>query len=162
MSTIHIRAATLEDLLAIEVVEKTCFPSDRHSSRRALRYSLKSPTQSVWMAVTDRKETVGVMVLYHHSRSLRIFSVAVLESFRGGGAGRQLVDYALALARQTGCDAVTLEAEHGNSKLVNWYEKFGFKIKQTLQEYYSPGCHAVRMRLILKPALKGGRVRGRS
>jgi [ribosomal protein S18]-alanine N-acetyltransferase len=161
MSTIHIRAATQKDLPAIEQIEESCFHDDLRSSPRALRHSLKSPTQSVWVAVAGRA-TVGAMVLYHHPRSIRIFSIAVLSDFRSGGAGRRMMEKALTLARCAGCAAITLEAEQSNSALISWYEKFGFEIKKTLRHYHALDRHAVRMRLELKPALKGGRVRGRS
>jgi len=162
MSTIHIRAATREDLPAIEQIETICFHDDLRSSPRALRHSFKSPIQSVWVAVAGQGEIAGAMVLYHHPRAIRIFSIAVLPVFRGGGAGRQMMDKALALAKKAGCAAVTLEAEHSNLILIRWYEKFGFEIKKILRDYHSTDRHAVRMRLALKPALKGGRARGRS
>ena len=161
MSTIHIRAATQKDLPAIEQIEESCFHDDLRSSPRALRHSLKSPIQSVWVAAAGR-ETVGAMVLYHHPRSIRIFSIAVLSDFRGGGTGRRMMEKAVTLARHAGCAAMTLEAEQSNPALISWYEKFGFEIKKTLRHYHASGRHAVRMRLELKPALKGGRVRGRS
>jgi len=113
------------------------------------------------MAVAGR-EPAGSMILHHHLCSMRIFSIAVLPAFRGAGAGRQMVEKALTLARRAGCTAVTLEADQHDRVLVGWYEKFGFQIKKTLQDYHSPGAHAVRMRLPLKPVLKGGRARGRS
>jgi ribosomal protein S18 acetylase RimI-like enzyme len=162
MSTTHIRSATPEDLPAIEVIENSCFPADRRSDLRALRRSLKSEFQSVWVAVSGRGEIAGAMILYHHPYSLRIFSIAVLAGFRGCGAGRQMVEHALKLARRAGCTGVTLEADQHDRVLTGWYEKFGFQIKKTLHDYHSPGAHAVRMRLTLNPALKGGRVRGRS
>jgi len=161
MSTIHIRAATLKDLPAIEQIEEICFHDALRSSPRALRHSFKSPIQSVWVAVAGR-EMAGAMVLYHHPRSIRIFSIAVLPAFRGGGAGRQMMEKALKLAKKADCAAVTLEAEHSSRTLINWYEKFGFEVRKTLRDYHSLGRHAVRMRLALTPALKGGRVRGRS
>lgn len=102
------------------------------------------------------------MILYHYPRTVRIFSIAVLPAFRKNGAGQRMMEHALKLARRAGCFAVTLEAEQSNRVLTGWYEKFGFQSKQTLRDYYSPGRHAVRMRLTLEPALKGGRVRGRS
>jgi len=161
MSTIRIRIATPDDIPAIEEIEKSCFPADRRTSPRALRHSFKSPIQSVWVAVSGQ-DAAGAMVLWHYPRSLRIFSVAVLPAYRGGGTGRRMMEEAFALAKKAGCTAVTLEADKSNRVLIGWYEKFGFEIKQTLRDYYSPGRHAVRMRLALKPALKGGRVRGRS
>lgn len=161
MSTIHIRAATQKDLPAIEQIEESCFHDDLRSSPRSLRHSFKSPIQSVWAAVAGR-EIIGAMVLYHHPRSIRIFSIAVLAAFRGSGAGRRLMEKALTLARHAGCAAVTLEAEQNNRALIRWYEKFGFEIKKILRDYHTAGRHAVRMRLEIKTAQRGGRVRGRS
>jgi hypothetical protein len=56
---------------------------------------------SVWVAVAGR-ETVGAMVLYHHPRSIRIFSIAVLSDFRGGGDAQKW----MALFNQTLFDFV--------------------------------------------------------
>lgn len=161
MSAIHIRSATPDDFPAIEVIERSCFSADLRSSPRALRYSLKSPSQSVWVAVAGRSEIAGVLILHHHRRAIRIFSIAVVSAFRGAGIGRRMMEQAIALARQAGCDAVTLEAEQNRRKLINWYKNFGFQIKKTLSDYHSQGHHAVRMRLTLT-AQQGGRVRGRS
>lgn len=101
-------------------------------------------------------------MLYHYPRTLRIFSVAVLPAFRGNGTGRRMMEHALRLAHRDGCRTVSLEAEKSNRVLTGWYEAFGFAAGQTLKDYYSPRRHAVRMRLVLQPALKGGRVCGRS
>lgn len=161
MNTIHIRVAARKDLPALDSIEKTCFPADRRSNSRALRHSLKSPAQRVLTAVSER-HPVGAMVLYLYPRSIRIYSLAVLPEFRGGGTGRKMVQQAVALARRTGRTAVTLEAAQSNRTLTRWYESFGFQTKKILQDYYSPRRHAVRMRLDLKTALKGGSSRGRS
>jgi len=165
MSTLTIRSAKPTDLSAIEAIENRCFHASRRSSLRALKHSLKSPTQSVWVAVgrlDGKRQIAGVMILHHHLLSIRIFSLAVLPAFRGSGVGRRLVHRAIALARKSGRSSVTLEADRRNKVLTGWYEGFGFEIHRVLKEYYSPGRHAVRMKLSINPALKGGRVRGRS
>jgi ribosomal protein S18 acetylase RimI-like enzyme len=163
MSTLTVRSAKSADLPAIEAIEKRCFSGVRRSSLRALKHSLKSPSQSVWVAVGSlegKRQIAGAMILYHHLLSIRIYSVAVMPAFRGSGVGRRLVNRAVALARKTGRSSVTLEADRRNKVLTGWYETFGFQTYRILKDYYSPGRHAVRMRLKLKPALKGGRVRG--
>jgi ribosomal protein S18 acetylase RimI-like enzyme len=163
MNVLTIRSAKPTDLPAIEAIEKRCFHASRRSSRRALKHSLTSPTQSVWVAVgclDGKRQVAGAMVLYHHLLSIRIYSLAVLPAFRGSGVGRRLVQRAVGLARKSGRFSVMLEADRRNKILTGWYETFGFQIYRILKDYYSPGRHAVRMRLKLKPALKGGRVRG--
>jgi ribosomal protein S18 acetylase RimI-like enzyme len=165
MSILTIRSAKPTDLAAIEAIEKRCFSGVRRSSPRALKHSLHSPAQSVWVAVArldGKRQVAGVMILHHHLLSIRIYSLAVLPAFRGSGVGRRLVHRALALTRKTGRSSVTLEADRRNKVLTGWYETFGFQHHRILRDYYSPGRHAARMRLLLKPALKGGRVCGRS
>jgi ribosomal protein S18 acetylase RimI-like enzyme len=162
MSTIHIRAAKRDDLPALVRIEETCFSADRRSRPQSLRHGLKSPFQCVQVAVLGR-EVVGAMTLYLYPRTVRIYSVAVLPEFRRCGAGRRLVKQALQLARRTGRRAVSLEAAQANRVLTGWYETFGFRPAETLKDYYSRGCHAVRMRQELPTtALKGGRARGGS
>lgn len=165
MSTVIIRPAEMSDLSAVEAIENRCFHASRRSSRRALRHSLTSPAQSVWLAVgglNGTQQIAGALVLHHHRLSIRIYSLAVLPAFRGNGAGRRLVQKAVELAQASGRSSVTLEADRRNKVLTGWYEGFGFKTDRILRDYYSPGRHAVRMRLLLKPALKGGRVCGSS
>lgn len=162
MNTLIVRLAELNDLDVVEAIEKSCFHVSRRSSRRALRHSLCSPAQSVWVAVCDLNgspQVIGAMVLHHRSHSIRIYSLGVLPMFRGDGAGRRLVKMAIALARTRGKRAVVLEADRRNKALVGWYEGLGFSITEVLRDYYSPHRHAVRMRMELKPVLKGGRAR---
>jgi ribosomal-protein-alanine N-acetyltransferase len=161
MKIISIRAAEPADLSAIEAIENRCFRGSRRASRRSLAHSLQSPSQSVWLAEVDGG-VAGAMTLHHRSHSIRIYSLGVLPPFRGSGAGRRLVKMAVALARTLGFPAVTLEADRRNRVLVRWYERFGFEVSEVMKDYYSPGRHAVRMRLALKPVLKGGLIRGGS
>lgn len=153
MSILTIRSAKPSDLSAIEAIEKRCFHSSRRSSRRALAHSLRSPFQSVWVAVgrlDGKRQIAGAMILQHHRLSIRIFSLAVLPSFRGSGTGRRLVQRAIALAKRRGQTYVTLEADRRNRILTGWYEAFGFETVRILKDYYSSDRHAVRMRLVLK------------
>ncbi len=152
MNKLTIRAALPTDLSAIEAIENRCFRGSRRSSRRALAHSLRSPSQSVWIAVgrlAGKRQVAGAMILHHHRLSVRIYSLAVMPAFRGSGTGRRLVQRAVALAKKTGRSSVTLEADRRNRVLTGWYEQFGFATCRILKDYYSPGRHAVRMRLIL-------------
>lgn len=150
-----IRAARPSDLEGIEAVERLCFPMHWRSSRKSLSRSLVSPAQSVWVAVVRQPgglQVVGAMILHHHRRSIRIFSLAVLPEFRRGGTGRRLVNCAVRLARRTGRPFVTLEADRFNPELTAWYAAQGFETVRILENYYSPGHDAVRMRRTLQPA----------
>ncbi|MCC5849217.1 MAG: GNAT family N-acetyltransferase [Verrucomicrobia bacterium] len=145
----HVRAACPEDLPGIARVESQCFPVERRSSRRAMRQSLRSPTQSVWV-LGRGSDVFGAMVLFHHPKSLRIYSIAVAPECRGTGGGRRLVRMALALARRSGRQTVTLEADANDTRLVNWYASLGFCVYGPPLTGYYPDGDAVRMRAKVK------------
>ncbi len=86
------------------------------------------------------------MVLFHHPKSLRIYSIAVLPESRGTGGGRRLVRMALALARRSRRETVTLEADAKDSRLLHWYATLGFAVYGSPLIGYYPDGDAVRMR----------------
>lgn len=153
MKPLVIRAASAADLSAMERIETRCFRGSRRASRRSLKHSLTSSFQSVWLAelpTPDGTQAVGAMVLRVHPRTVRIYSLAVLPAFRRDGVGRRLVGQAEEAARADGRTALSLEADRRNRQLIDWYTTFGFETARVLKDYYSPGRHAVRMRLDLR------------
>lgn len=150
MSTITIKAGLPADLEAVAAVENRCFAAYRRSSCRALLASLKSPTQQVWIAWAHEtgQTTVaaGVLIMHRRPCSLRIYSLAVLPAYRGGGVGRRLVGKVLAAARRLPqVRYVALEADRRDRRLVRWYEGMGFVAEWRLPDYYAPGRDGVRM-----------------
>ncbi len=141
---VRLRKAVPADLSALEALESLCFPSDRQSSRRSMSNSLRSPTQSVWVAEAGNT-AVGAMVLFVYPRRLRIYSIAVALGHRDLGAGKRLVRLAKALARRGRREAVTLEADVRNNVLIDWYCRQGFQQTEILEDYYGPGQPACRM-----------------
>ncbi len=134
----------------MEILEKRCFPLAIQSDRRSLRLSLNSKSQEVWLAELEEDGVtvpVGAMVLHTHSKTIRIYSIAVLPEHQGKGAGDILIRHAISTAHNRGLAQISLEADDSNETLLRWYSKYGFKIEQTLQDYYSPGSHAVKMKL---------------
>jgi len=158
MNTLSIRLAKRSDLAAVEMIETRCFHASRRCSRRALRHSILSPAQSVWLAVDaagGEERPAGAMILHHHRLSLRISSLAVWPSYRDRGLGGRLVRHALDLARRGGRRAVSLEVDRRNRALIDWYARFGFEPRRVLKDYYAPGRDALRMRRPLAPDPKG-------
>ncbi len=153
INSIRIAAGTPEDLDAVITVETRCFSPCRRSSRRSLRHSLGSPSQQTWIALARRedgtRQAAGVMSLHWRRHSVRIYSLAVMPAYRGGGVGARLVRKALAEGRRAGVHYVSLEADRRDRRLIRWYEEFGFETIRILCGYYTPGRDAVRMRRML-------------
>src|SRR5690606_29034937 len=85
---------------------------------------------SGWSAVAEEKsEIVGVYVLFPLSETtVEIKNIAVAESVRGQGYGRQLLQHALAESARRGFEFV--EIGTGNSSLgqLALYQKCGFRL----------------------------------
>ncbi len=145
-----IRTSVLTDLDFLEKLETTCFPKFQQSNRRAIRYSIASPFQKVVIAEFGsgkEKKAVGSAILYLYAKTLRIFSIAVLPEMQDQGVGKQLLEYAVNLAKSGKISRITLEVRKSDSKVVRFYEKAGFKFTEELPDYYTIGENGIRMAL---------------
>jgi len=144
MKNLRIRQAGPSDLATVARIEAACFRAADRSEPRAMRRSLNSGFQSVWLASIGR-DPVACLFLFHYPRTLRIYSIAVLPEFQGRGIGRRLVAYTLQLAEKSGHRAVSLEADAANHLLIRWYRQLGFTPRETLPGYYTPTRPALRL-----------------
>lgn len=145
-----IRKSTPSDIDFLEKLETLCFPKFQQSSRRAIRYSITSHFQKVVIAEYSEgkeKKPVGSAILYLYAKSLRIFSIAVLPENQGQGIGKQLLEYAINLARTGKIGRITLEVRKTDLKVVQFYENAGFKFTEELPDYYTKGENGIRMAL---------------
>ncbi len=149
---IMIRKSTSGDLDFLEELETNCFSKFQQSSRRVIRYSISSPFQKVIIAeINDNKTTVkaGSATLFPYSKTLRLFSIAVLPGFQGNGIGKQILEYILQFANNSKFERISLEVLQSDKMLIQFYKSFGFKITEELPEYYSKTESGVRMVLSL-------------
>ncbi|RIH64891.1 GNAT family N-acetyltransferase [Mariniphaga sediminis] len=151
MKTI-IRKSEPNDLNFLEELEKSCFPKFQQNTRRAIRYSMSSPFQQLIIAeVQDGKEKrpAGSATLYLYTKSLRIFSIAVLPAYREQGIGKQLMEYIMAFARAKKMRRISLEVRRTDEKVIQFYKNAGFSFFEELPDYYMKGEHGLRMVLQL-------------
>lgn len=143
-----IRVASTDDVQSLWDLEKACFDTEKQQSLGSIRRSVKSESQAVYV-LEELGRVSGSMTLYLHKKSIRVFSIAVHPDLRRQGQGKELMLFALDLARGRGCECITLEVEKTAPVLVQFYEKLGFAIESELTNYYGPGRHAYGMRLKL-------------
>jgi ribosomal protein S18 acetylase RimI-like enzyme len=150
-SPFSLRVGTPMDFSFLSALEKACFDPDRRDSDRALRRSLTSPGQEVWM-LEQYGKPAGAMTLRLHPRTLRIYSLAIDPDCRGGGLGRMLLHRAEERAVERGARRMVLEVDAGNADLVAWYTRHGFRGVKCLPDYYGPGRPGVRLERNLEQA----------
>ncbi len=143
--TIKIRKARSTDLDALLAIEYSSFRHDR-MSRRALRHALTSPSQILYAALMD-----GVVIGYaclHWKRNLttaRLYSIAVLQSYRGRGAASMLLNKCSRQCRKLGFAMMGLEARAEDTALINFYTRHGFSPVALRPAYYEDGADALKM-----------------
>ena len=145
-----IRKSILGDLDFLEKLETICFPKFLQSNRRAIRYSISSPFQKVLIAeiaIGKEKKPVGSAIIYLYTKTLRIFSIAVLPEMQGQSVGKQLLEYAVNIAKSGKISRITLEVRKSDLKVVKFYESAGFKFTEELPDYYAIGENGIRMAL---------------
>lgn len=79
----------------------------------------------------------GYIVARLGANELHINNVAVRESYRRRGIGRDLLAQILAEGRQLGVSTAFLELRAGNAAALALYEKCGFKVTARRKKYYS-------------------------
>ncbi len=74
-----------------------------------------------------------------NQEELYIDDLCVDEASRGKGAAQALYAHAVAYAKQTGCDSITLNVWEGNDRARAFYEKQGLTPRKTMMEYRLAG-----------------------
>ena len=68
-------------------------------------------------------------------KELYLDDLCVDASVRGKGVAKQLWQHTVELARELGCDAVTLNVWEGNDRARKFYEHCGLSVRKTFMEY---------------------------
>lgn len=136
-----IRHATLEDLDILDKVENECFPPNEAASRKALEGRLEVYPNHFWLLedgdqvvsfvngmVTDLPDLCDEMFDDPHMHNDKgawqmIFGVNTIPAYRKRGCAGQLLERAIAEAREQGRKGLVLTCK---DKLVHYYAKFGF------------------------------------
>jgi len=154
----RLRRATLDDFPFLIELENDSFEESRRVDKKSIKNSLDSKGQEVWILDCDGV-SVASTTLFIYSKSIRIYSIAVKEPFRGHSIGKQMMEHIIQRSKELGSAKITLEADAMNLGLIHWYESFGFRGDYEIADFYGPGRPAFRMFLELtqKPKFKKGK-----
>lgn len=145
---VNIQEALLQDLDFLEALEKSCFPKFKRSTRRAIRYSIGSPFQRVFVARVEENgkvQNIGSVTIFLYPKTTRLFSLAVSPEYRRSGIGKQLLDFVMEFARSKKSGRVTLEVLKTDKRLIEYYKNAGFIIEGELPQYYTKTDDGLKM-----------------
>jgi ribosomal protein S18 acetylase RimI-like enzyme len=133
-----IAVATLDDvpelatLLGVLLAQEAEFAPDIAAQQRGLSVIIRNPaTGMILVARMEQKIVAMVNILFTVSTALGA-RVGILEDMvvdpaaRGSGIGSQLLDAAIARARECGCRRLTLLTDHDNAPAQRFYQRHGF------------------------------------
>jgi ribosomal-protein-alanine N-acetyltransferase len=79
--------------------------------------------------ITEGENQVGSLILIYNESRASIFSVEVLNTHRGKGYGKKLVERAINRCKERGCLGIELNTEVDNLVANNLYGSLGFELK---------------------------------
>jgi ribosomal protein S18 acetylase RimI-like enzyme len=105
------------------------------------------PEARVWVARDPAGHAVGYLVAHRVLDELQVLSLAVAEGRRRRGAGRALVERAL--ASEPGLRVAHLEVRSNDAAAQAFYERIGFRSAGLRRGFYPGGVDAL---LLARPA----------
>ena len=135
---IHIRAATVQDLEAIMLIENECFIRDAWPEAMMKDELLAAHTY--YLVALEGDEVVGYAGLSKlpGSEQADIQTIATAPTKRGLGIGKQLMFALTAEANARGAKEIFLEVRADNSVAQKLYKVFGFRQIGVRKKYYQP------------------------
>jgi ribosomal protein S18 acetylase RimI-like enzyme len=146
-----IRPGDESDLDTVYALECVSFRTDR-VSRRALRRFLRASHRPLLVARSLGRVIGYVLIsMKAHSRSARIYSLAVNAECARRGIGRELLHAAERYSRAHGRVSLRLEVRYDNLSAINLYQKLGYCYFGHYPGYYADGAAALRFEKSLSP-----------
>jgi ribosomal protein S18 acetylase RimI-like enzyme len=146
---VHIRAATEEDLPAVDALIRTAPESSPLAAEEyPVSFVANTRPQDLLVASVD-EQVVGVVKLGRatpltaNAHVLMIAGLAVAPNRRGEGVGRSLVTAAVREARNRGARRVTLRVLGSNVPARGLYSSLGFVVEGVLREEFLVDGHYV-------------------
>ena len=133
--TLELRRLALDDLDAIEVIERASYPTPW--SRSMFASELAKPSSLSFGAVDETGALVGYLVLSRYVDAWHVMNVAVAPEKRRQGIASALLRRLLDLTKDDADRGYTLEVRVSNVGAISLYERFGFKPKGVRRGYYT-------------------------
>ena len=139
-----LRRARLANLAALVRLEE-CFPSDQ-LSRRNFWHLLKHGNADIWVAEAQGALVGNVVLFYRrHARIARVYSLVVHPEHQRRGVAGALMQAAESAALDRGCHTMRLEVRTDNTAAIALYQRLGYVITDSIDNFYEDGAKALRL-----------------
>lgn len=141
---IKLRKFKISDLDQILKIEKSSFSVSRAYSKERFK-SLYKAHSNDFIVAEKKSKVIGYIIAYNRRGFLDFDSIAVGKNYRGMGLGNRLMNFVLESFKTRGFKKAFLEVMTTDKKVISFYEKIGFQIRETLEGFYKDGANAYRM-----------------
>lgn len=150
--SVTIRAAVPADVDSLLEIENAVFPTDR-LDHRAFRHAIRSPT-IICLVARRHAEVLGYVAVERRRNSSagRLTSIAVAPRAAGARVGERLLAAAEKAATAAALTRMRLEVRADNGRARRLYERAGYSVRETLDDYYEDGAAALRYEKALTSA----------
>ncbi len=134
--TLDFRRLTLGDLDAIEVIERTAYPTPW--SRSMFAGELAKPS-SISLGAFDPADErlVGYLIISRYVDAWHVMNVAVAEPYRRRGIATQMLEELFRVTADDERRGYTLEVRVSNASAIALYESLGFAPTGVRRGYYT-------------------------
>ncbi|HEU6445112.1 MAG TPA: ribosomal protein S18-alanine N-acetyltransferase [Gaiellaceae bacterium] len=134
---IDLRPLTLNDLGAIERIERNSYPTPW--SRSMFAGEIAKPSSICLGAVDteDEERLVGYLIISRYADAWHIMNVAVDPDYRRQGIATQLLSRLFELTEGDDRRGYTLEVRVSNGEAIKLYERLGFVARGIRRGYYT-------------------------
>jgi ribosomal protein S18 acetylase RimI-like enzyme len=87
------------------------------------------PINTELIYLTEGGIQVGSLLLVFNEGNASIYSLEVLDSHRGKGYGKRLVEGAISLCKEKKCASLELRTEQDNKVANSLYQSMGFQLR---------------------------------
>jgi len=146
MNELFVRQATIEDLNEVTILfnEYRIFYGQETDLEGAKQFLLDrfEHSQSIIFVVTENHQFIGFTQLYPSfssvsmKRSWILNDLFVVETCRGNGVARLLLEAAKKFTTQTNAKGISLSTSISNERAQSIYERYGFEKENEFFHYY--------------------------
>jgi ribosomal-protein-alanine N-acetyltransferase len=141
---IKLRPFSLIDLDQILKIEKDSFPKNQaYSKSRFKKYYHYYP--ETFIVAENGKEILGYGIGKAGGLKSEIISLAVKPGFREKGIGEKIALFLIRYCQKKGGKTIYLEVGKKNKTAIVFYKNLGFRVLQTIKNYYANGDDAILM-----------------
>ncbi len=133
---VEFRRLKLRDLNAIEVIERSSYPTPW--SRSMFAGELAKPSSICLGAIeAETEELVGYLIISRYVDAWHVMNIAVADEYRRRGVATRLMESLFEITSSDGARGYTLEVRVSNEAAIKLYEGLGFRSRGVRRGYYT-------------------------